>query len=381
MKPYLADTEALPTHETLTHPITGLPVTAIGRRRDGRLIWPAMGGSQPNGDPSIPPPAPQPPAPQPTPPGQPPAQPAPPAPQQTPPAPPAPVPGPPPGGDLGFPPHTPVEQMTVQQQANFYKHHMRRNQDQLRQYADYEQIRQERDQLRQATQTDLQRAQEEARQQGVQLGQQQAGRQVVEAYFQAAAAGRMSPEQVEAAVRVVNTDAFMANGVVNRQAVFDYVNVLVGAALPAVPAYGQPPAAPVAPAQPAPVGPYGAYQPVAPVAPAAPAQPVYGQPPAPAYPQQQYGQQPTVPQQPAYGYPGQNGQQWPDAYGTTNRQQPVTDPYAQAALGGQPQRQVPDYGQGSVPQVPQSGLAAGAARAAQRHGGRTRTQQISGQQS
>lgn len=31
---------------TLTHPITGLPVVPLGRRKNGRLIWPIMGGSE-----------------------------------------------------------------------------------------------------------------------------------------------------------------------------------------------------------------------------------------------------------------------------------------------------------------------------------------------
>jgi hypothetical protein len=114
----------------------------------------------------------------------------------------------------------------------------------------------------------------------------------------------------------------------------------------------------------------------APVAPA-PVAPAYGQPPVPGYPPQ-FGQ-PAAP--PAYGYPGQTGQPWPDPYGTTLRQPPVQDPYARAVLGGgqQPMRQVPDYGQGPSPATPQNGLAAGAAKAAERHG-RTRSQQANGQQ-
>lgn len=34
----------LPIHETLLHPRTGLPLRAIGFRKNGRAIWPIMGG-------------------------------------------------------------------------------------------------------------------------------------------------------------------------------------------------------------------------------------------------------------------------------------------------------------------------------------------------
>jgi len=51
------------------HPLTGAPIVPLGRRRDGRLIWPIMGGSEPAGEPApAPAPAPEPsPAPAPTP--------------------------------------------------------------------------------------------------------------------------------------------------------------------------------------------------------------------------------------------------------------------------------------------------------------------------
>jgi hypothetical protein len=407
MKPHLADVQALPAHPNLTHPLTGLPVTAIGRRLDGRLIWPAMGGSQPQGEPAPIPVLGTPPAqPQQTPP-QPPAQPQqqPPAqPQQTPPPqqqPPAqqPVPGPPPGGDNGYPPHTPVEQMTPQQQANFWRHHARRNQDQLRQYADYEQVVAERDQLRQATQTEAQRLAEQAKQEGIQTGRQETGKQVVEAYFTAAAAGRgLTEQQIAEAVAGLNIAYFMTNGAVDRQKVYDHVNLTVGYGMPQ---YGQPPAPPVGPylqqpGQP-PVQPQYAAPAGQPVPPQY-AQPQYGQPPAqqgyaqppvppqygqpaPGYAPQFAGQPPVQPgqpgQPPSFGY-GQGGQMWPDPYGTTQRQMPLQDPYVQQQQA-QAARQVPDYGQGPGQGQPTNGLSAGAARAAARHG-KTRSAQTGGGQ-
>ncbi|SDT74342.1 hypothetical protein [Actinoplanes derwentensis] len=379
--PAITDLGALPQHPTLTHPHTGLPITAVGRRRDGQPIWPVIGGSQPVGGGPDPIPvlgATPPPAPQTTPQPQPQPQPVP-----APTGPPTPVPVPPPlGGEHGFPPGTPVEQMTPPQQINFWRHHARRNQDQLRQYADYEQIKGERDQLRTATQTDLERAQATARTEGESAGRLAAGRQVVEAFFTAAAAGRLTEEQIAQAVAGLNIDYFMPNGAVDRQRVYDHVNLTVGYAQPFYP-YAQP--GPVAlPPGPGPLqavpptaygqmpAPYVGYPPATAPAPAA-VPPGYGQP-VPGYPPQPIpGQAP--PAAPAYGYPGQSGHLWPDPYGATQRQ--AYDPYAQAAGGQPPVRQVPDYGQGPSTAGPQNGLVAGAARAAERHG-RTRSQQTGG---
>lgn len=50
----------LPTHATMVHPLTGRPLQAIGLRRDGRPIWPILGGSGPipgGGQPPAAPPA------------------------------------------------------------------------------------------------------------------------------------------------------------------------------------------------------------------------------------------------------------------------------------------------------------------------------------
>jgi hypothetical protein len=57
----------LPTHPTLRHPRTGLPLLAVGFRRDGQAIWPVLGGDgtdppAPPADPAAPPAPPQPPA-------------------------------------------------------------------------------------------------------------------------------------------------------------------------------------------------------------------------------------------------------------------------------------------------------------------------------
>jgi hypothetical protein len=61
----------LPTHATLVDPFDGLALKALGFKRNGAPIWPAMGGSQPVADP--PAPAPTDPAPTPDPSPQPPS--------------------------------------------------------------------------------------------------------------------------------------------------------------------------------------------------------------------------------------------------------------------------------------------------------------------
>jgi hypothetical protein len=64
IKPGLRAAGDLPVHPTLTHPRTGLPLVAVGFRRDGRVIWPQLGGdgTDPPADPPANPPAGPPPA-------------------------------------------------------------------------------------------------------------------------------------------------------------------------------------------------------------------------------------------------------------------------------------------------------------------------------
>ncbi|TBL44251.1 hypothetical protein EYA84_02070 [Verrucosispora sp. SN26_14.1] len=49
IKPGLRAAGDLPLHPTLTHPHTGAPIRALGVRRDGRLIWPALGAAPDDG--------------------------------------------------------------------------------------------------------------------------------------------------------------------------------------------------------------------------------------------------------------------------------------------------------------------------------------------
>lgn len=99
----MLDISPLPVHPTRRHPLTGEPLQALGHRKDGRTIWPILGG-----DDTVPPA------------GQ---QTAPPANSNT-------------GGggsnatdaqgrDLGYPADTPVAEMNDKQQAAYWKHQSR----------------------------------------------------------------------------------------------------------------------------------------------------------------------------------------------------------------------------------------------------------------
>lgn len=327
MQIHLADV-GLPVHPTLRHPITGAPLQAIGVTADGRAIWPVMGGSQPLGEqqPGSPPSPPQP-NPNPGPPPGPP-QPGPnPNPAAAIPLPPGPIPPQLPGagnGEHGYPENTPLAQMSVEQQAAYWRHYARRNEDRLKQMADYAQLKEQAEAYQkylQESQTEQQKAIVEAEQRGRKTALAEAGGHMVEAYVRAAATGRMTEEQVSTLLQGLDRTRFVnpATGQVDAQMVSAYVGMLA----PAPVAVTYPPQFLPQPGMAQPVPPAG--QPLT-------------YPPA--------GQ----PQQPVQwnGYPPQQlaGQPMPG------------DPNAQ--------RQVPSYGQAQYP-IPQArGLEAGRAVARER---------------
>lgn len=105
----------LPLHPSMRHPLTGQPLRAIALHpKTGRPVWPIMGGDD-TVPPSDTPPADAPPADQP--------------PADTPPAPPANPPA-----DLGFPPNTPVAEMTLEQQVAYHKHQARKHETRASEY-------------------------------------------------------------------------------------------------------------------------------------------------------------------------------------------------------------------------------------------------------
>lgn len=194
MRRYLAD--VMPVH-----PTSGLTAIGFGKRSP---IWPVMGGSQPTGDPVVPPPAP----------------PAPPAPV-IPPVPPAPVvppaPAQPPAtgaapegyeewlqqGNTPFPAGTPWTSMGLAEQASYWKWQARRHEARSQVPADYADLKAKADQfdvLAAASQTEQEKeiaaARAEGRAEGEATVRQSTGGQLVEAHIRAAIGTRMPEAQM-----------------------------------------------------------------------------------------------------------------------------------------------------------------------------------------
>lgn len=97
------------------HPLTGAVLGPLGYRKDGRPIFPILGGSEPPNQPPADPPK-DPPADPPKPPADPPA-------------------------DKGFPEGTPLEQMNLEQQRNYWKHYARQHESRANARADYDDVK------------------------------------------------------------------------------------------------------------------------------------------------------------------------------------------------------------------------------------------------
>jgi hypothetical protein len=221
-----------------------------------------------------------------------------------------------PVGEHVFPENTPLEAMSGDQREAYWRFHARRHEDRWKAMGDYEQLKAKAaqyDTLLAETQTEQQKAVTEAEARGRQAALTEAGAALVEQWVRAAAAGRLDQQRVDALLAGLDRSAFLAPGGVDTDKVFAWVGSVAPA--PAAPAPGQP-----APGQPPVGGPPGG-----PAAPAAPA----GMPPAP-----------TVPWQPVAPF---------------------------AAGGGI------DFGQGHHTTTTPTGLDAGRAAYAARHGGTNRT--------
>lgn len=244
----------IPLPARFVHPHTGVPLTPLGFRKDGRPIWPIMGGSQPTGEPpaagapaqSAPPAAAPPPA------APPPAVPAPALP------PPTGGTGQPPatGGDqAGFPANTPWREMTPDQQVSYWQHQSRRHEERVRTMGDYDQLKEKATQYEQlvaASQTEHERAVAEARRQGHAEALAQSGSQLVEQWVRAAAVGRLPEENVNVLLEGLDRTKFLTAGGVDTDKVWSYVTAI--ASQPAVPAAsgnpGPTPPAALQPSQP-----------------------------------------------------------------------------------------------------------------------------------
>lgn len=206
-----------PMHRTLPrldmlHPLTGAPVVALGWRKDGRPIFPILGGD-PTNDPPTDPPA-DPPAP------------------HTPPA------------DKGFPEGTPVAEMSVEQQAAYWKFQSRRHEDRVKAYGDIspEKARESlslAEQLRQAALSDQERAVEEAKAEARAAAIAENAPRLVAAEFRAAAAGKLTDAQTQALVEDLDLTKYLTDkGEVDIEKVTKKVDAFAPAA-PKTPPLGQ----------------------------------------------------------------------------------------------------------------------------------------------
>jgi hypothetical protein len=304
-------------------------------------------------------------------------------------------PGGPDGGpwDRPYPQGVPLGDMNLEQQNAFYKWHNRKLEDRMKGFADYDQVKQQLGQLQQMTQTEWQRAVLDAENRGRQSAMQQAGGQMVAVAFQGAAQTRMTPDQIQAQLNVLDANRFVHNGQVDIASIQAYVDTIApsrsngmvpllppgqfgqqqlplqhvtlgGQLTPGQPGYAQQPT----------FGPLGQQ-------PQQFGQPQYGQ-------QQQYGQAPG--QQPGQQYAQQYA---PPGYGQVPvpgvpggyqpGAQPIMPIVQSAGVLGLPGLNVQagfqpaaDFGQGpAVPGAPVNAAQSGAAMAAARHG-RTRSMQI-----
>lgn len=179
-----------------THPRTGL--TALGYRKDGRPIWPVLGGSEPPDQPPDP-------------------------------APPAPAPQP----DRGFPENTPVAEMTVEQQAAYWKHQSRRHEDRVKAYGGLtpEQLAELRTKAERADALDFElmsdkdKAVSEAAQNARWAAEAEIMPRLVDAEFRAAAAGRIEPDKLATILEPLDKSRFLTdNGDVDTDKVNAFVD-------------------------------------------------------------------------------------------------------------------------------------------------------------
>lgn len=301
-------------------------------------------------------------------------------------------------------PQKPVGEMNDAEAAAYWKYHHRKAEDLLRQRGDYDQLKQQLGQLQQMTATEWQRAVMDAESRGAAKVLDQAAGQMVAVAFQSAAANRLSAEQIQAALVRLDARTFVHNGQVDVAAVQQYVDTIAPARsnglVPLLPQQGPQalplqqvtlgqPGMPLQPGQPG----YGQQ----PTFGALPQGQPYAQPYGQPYPQaqgqqpQQFGQQPGYGQQALVGQvmapqPGYGQVPIPGVPQPYQPAMPIPQPAVQAAgLGGLPglQQRHPglpaaaDFGQGpAVPGPPVNAMQSGAAMAAARHGGRTRSAQI-----
>lgn len=179
----------------------------------------------------------------------PPAPPAPTPPTPTPPVPPAPTPPAPPAPpDKGFPDNTPIAEMTIEQEAAYWKYQSRKHEQRATERADYDAIKAKADQydtLAAASQTEQERAIATAREEeATKIRAEERVKNaplLVNAKIEAAAAAKLTPEQLKPLLDNLDPTKFLTDtGDVDGQKVADFVASIPGASTGTPPRRGFP---------------------------------------------------------------------------------------------------------------------------------------------
>lgn len=206
------------------HPVFGFQ--ALGLKKNGDPIWPIMGGSAPTGHPAINPPPTDPPA---GPPSEPPAT----------------DPTDPP--DRGFPPDTPIAEMTDAERANYFKFHDRRKSDTLKAYQGITpeqalQWKQEAEEARRQQMQPSERALEDARSEASAAAAQQAAEQWAPQLAEAVVSQFVTDEKARPAVMAgLNPMTFVKDGKFDKDALIGHLTGLAAAFGGSTAASGQQP--------------------------------------------------------------------------------------------------------------------------------------------
>jgi hypothetical protein len=138
--------------------------------------------------------------------------------------------------DRGYPEGVSATDMTVEQQAAYWKHQAKKHQARAEARGDYDKVKAKADQLDRAARkamTDQERAVADARETALAEGRQQAAAEVNSKYTRAmlemalTTRGRTT-EQVETLLRHVNFESYVANGEPDTDAIAAYADSIAG---------------------------------------------------------------------------------------------------------------------------------------------------------
>ena len=128
-------------------------------------------------------------------------------------------------GERGFPEKTPIEQMTPEQQAAYWKFHARKHESTAAARADYDQLKAELDQFKQQAMTEQEKAVAQARQEGAAEALRVASRNAATSIMESMLLTRGREQgDVDLIVSTTNFDPFVADGKVDTVRLTEYVN-------------------------------------------------------------------------------------------------------------------------------------------------------------